>query len=404
MPRHYYSCMRHIYLDNAATTPTDPRVFMSMKPYFLIKYGNASEFHSLGREAKVGIEKSRKAIAGFFKASPDEIIFCGSATESINLAIKGLIDAVGNKRNLPHIITSSVEHKAVLETCKHLEEKSLAQVTYLPVDKYGRIRIADLKKCFRKNTVLVSIMYVNNEVGTLEPIKDIGKIITRENNRRLKDRLSKIYFHTDATQAVQFLNCNVNSLGLDMLSFSGHKIYAPKGIGALYVRNSTPLRRQVDGGGQERNLRAGTENVAYIVGLGRTIELVLSGKGELTRRLKSLQKRVVVDLCKIPGVRLTGHPRERAPHICSFVVDRVEGEAMVLLLSQTGIMISSGSACTSDSLSPSHVLSAMGVKPKVSHGSVRISLGKSTSVVDVEKFIVEFKKAVFSLRKMAPKL
>lgn len=384
--------MRQIYLDNAATTPVVSEVFLSMKPYFLKKYGNASEPHQMGQEARLGVEEAREKIANFFNANLEEIIFTSCATESINLAHKGLIEALNLKN--PHIITSSVEHKAVLETCKYLENRGLATVTYLPVDEFGSVRLEDLEKAITKDTVLVSIMYANNEVGTIQPIKEIGELLKKQDH--------KIYFHTDATQAIQYLDCDVDHLGVDLLSFTGHKIYAPKGVGALYIRKGTPLRSQMRGGSQEGRMRAGTENVPYIVGLGKAIELVKerSDKSQVVR----LQKQLIKDVLKIPGVKLTGHPTNRLPHIASFVVEGVEGESLILLLSDKGILASTGSACTASDLNPSHVLSAMGIPPEISHGSLRFALGKDTTQEDIEYVGKVLPGIVERLRKMAPKL
>lgn len=387
--------MKKIYFDNAATTKVDPAVFFAMRPYFLTKYGNASEYHLLGREAKGAIESSRETIASYLGADSSEIIFTSSATESINLAIKGLIEASGVKK--PHVITSQIEHKAVLETCRHLEGLGLANVTYLPVDAYGQIRVADVGEAITGDTILISIMYVNNEVGTVEPIREIGNLLKRAN----KTTKRKIFFHTDATQAMAYFDCNVNRLGVDLLSFTGHKIYAPKGVGVLYVRGGTPLSRQLDGGGQEGGLRASTENVPYIVGMGKALELAGSTKRVEVKRLKSLQKRLIDNVRKIPNVVLTGDRKNRAPHIASFIVDGVEGEALVLSLSDLGIFASSGSACTSSDLAPSHVLSAMGIIPEKSHGSIRFSLGKDTTEEEINYLKEKLPMVIEKLRKMA---
>lgn len=391
--------MRLVYLDNAATTSTDPEVFKAMKPFFLKKYGNVSEFHRLGREAKKAVEVSRQKLASFLGAEANEIIFTGSATESINLSHKGLIEALQGEfkgKKKPHIITSSIEHKAVLETCQHLESLAKADVTHLSVDSYGRIDLEALEKEIRPETVLVSIIYVNNEVGTIQSIREIGALV-KKNNR-------KIYFHTDATQAIQYLNCNVDFLNVDLLSLTGHKIYAPKGVGALYVREGVPLARQIDGGGQESGLRSGTENVPYIIGLGKAVELIEKSKNNNPKKVQKLREKLIKRVLKIPGVKLTGHPVKRAPHIASFIFEGVEGEAVVLRLSDVGICISSGSACTSSDLNPSHVLTAMGIPPEKSHGSLRFSLGKDTCNEEVDYLIEKLPGIVKDLRKMAPDL
>lgn len=400
--------MKKIYLDNAATTPVSPEIFAAMKPYFMNRFGNASEPHSWGQEARKAIDEAREKIANFFGAKPKEIIFTSCATESINFAHKGLVEAIRNSQfaigKLPHIITSSVEHKAVLETCKHLEKIGWAKVTYLPVDKYGMVDIKDIRRAIKPETVLVSIMYVNNEVGTIKPIAEIGKLIKKINLSRVASHLSPIFFHTDATQAIQYLDCNIDKLGVDLLSLSGHKIYAPKGIGALYIRKGTPITRQQDGGGQEYRLRAGTENVPYIAGLGKAIELVEQNKAHSAKRIEKLRDRLRDGVLKIQGVGLTGHPQKCSPHIATFIVEGAEGEAMLLLLSDKGIAASSGSACTSGLLEPSHVLTAMGIPPELAHGSLRFSLGKQTTKEDIDYVLEVLPKIVARLRKMAPKL
>ena len=387
------------YLDNAATTCVDPKVLAAMSPYFSQKYGNASEPHSWGQEARAGIDESRQKVADFLGAKSKEILFTSCATESINLSHKGLIESIRNSQfaigKLPHLITSSIEHKAVLETCKHLEKLGWATVTYLPVDKYGLVSVEAVKKAIKPETVLVSIMYVNNEVGTIEPIAEIGKLLKKINQ--------KIFFHVDATQAIQYLDCNVDRLGVDLLSLTGHKFYAPKGIGALYVRDGTPLVRQQDGGGQEFQLRAGTENVPQIVALGKAIELIANSK-KLIAKIEDLRDKLIAGVLKIPGVKLTGHPTKRAPHIASFTVEGAEGEAMLLLLSDQGIAAATGSACTSGTLKPSHVLTAMGIPPQAAHGSLRFSLGKETTTKEIDYVLEVLPQVIEKLRKMAPKL
>jgi len=386
--------MKKIYLDNAATTPVDPEVFKAMKPYFMERFGNASTPYSWGQEAKKAIDQAREQVAKALGTKPKEIIFTSCATESINLAHKGLIEGIRRS----HIITSSVEHKAVLESCKHLEKQG-CRVTYLPVDKHGLVKLKDIEKAIKPETVLVSIMYVNNEVGTIQPIEEIGRLIKKVN----QSRDSRIYFHTDATQAIQYLNCDVNKLEIDLLSLSGHKLYTPKGVGALYIRKGTPLVRQQNGGGQEYSLRAGTENVPYIVALGKAIESVISHQSSVIKRTTTLRNKLIKGVLKIPDVELTGHPKNCAPHIASFVVKGAEGEAMLLLLSDKGVAASSGSACTSGLLKPSHVLTAMGYKPQDAHGSLRFSLGKSNIQKEIDYVIKVLPGVIERLRKMAPK-
>jgi len=402
--------MRKVYLDNAATTPVDKRVLAAARPYFSQRFGNASEPHLWGQEARRAIETAREKVADFLGAKPKEIIFTSCATESINLAHKGLLEAKlrefqNPKSQIPkklHIITSSVEHKAVLETCKHLEKLGWAKVTYLPVDKYGMVRVSDVKQAIRPETILVSVMYVNNEVGTIEPVAEIGKVIKGINRSRRASHSPPLYFHTDATQAIQYLDCEVDKLGVDLLSLTGHKFCAPKGIGALYVRSGVPIVRQQDGGEQERGLRAGTENVPGIVALGEAIGQVQRSTFQVQNRVKELRDRLIDGVLKISGTKLTGHPTKRAPHIASFVIEGVEGEAMLLLLSDKGVAASSGSACTSGVLGPSHVLTAMGIPAEVSHGSLRFSLGKDTAGEDIDYVLKVLPGIVVQLRKMAP--
>jgi len=389
-----------IYLDNAATTQVDPQVFKAMRPYFSEKYGNASELHVWGQEAHQAIDRSRQQIADFLGAKPKEIIFTAGATESINLAHKGLLEALQGQRL--HIITTSIEHKAVLESCRHLEKLGWAKVTYLPVDKYGMVKASDIEKAVRPETILVSVMYVNNEVGTIQPIAEIGKLIKKINESRIKNQESRIYFHTDATQAIQYLDCRVDKLGVDLLSFSGHKIYAPKGIGALYIRKGVPLVRQQDGGSQEFGLRAGTENVPYIVALGQALEQISNLKFQISKRIEGLRDKLIEEILKIPDVKLTGHPVKRAPHIASFVIKNAEGEAILLYLSEKGVAAASGSACTSSQLKPSHVLTAMGIKPELSHGSLRLSLGKFNTVEEIDYVLQILPKIIKKLRLMSP--
>jgi len=400
---------RRVYLDYAATTPVDPGVLAAMLPYFNEKAGNASEVHSFGTEARVAIEEARSKVAEALGASHKEIIFTSCATESINLAHKGLVETINNQQSTinktkPHIITTSIEHKAVIETCKHLEKLGWAEVTYLPVDSTGLIAVDQIEKAIRPETVLISIMYVNNEVGTIQPIEQIGQLLKSINNKQLTINNRRIYFHTDATQAIQYLDCDVNRLGVDLMSLTGHKFHAPKGIGALYVRQGIKLVRQQDGGGQESNRRAGTENVPYIVGLGEAIKVaqaqITNHKSQITR----LRDRVIEGVLKIHGTRLTGPKDKRAPHIASFVIEGVEGEAILLLLNEYGVAASTGSACTAGDLNPSHVLTAMGFKPEESHGSLRFSLGKGTTEEEIDYVIKILPEVVGKIREIAPKL
>lgn len=379
--------MKQIYLDNSATTKIPKKIVKEMIPYFTNYYGNPSEPHKFGIDSNKAIEKARTTIADFIGAKTDEVIFTSCSTESINLAHKGLIEALGKKR--PHIITTPLEHKAVLETCKHLN----AEVTYVMPDKYGVVSVNDIKEAIQENTVLISVMYVNNEIGTIEPIKEIGDMIIEYNFNHIEN---PIYFHTDATQALQYLNCNVDYLGVDLMSFTGHKIHAPKGIGALYIRGDTPIKRQQDGGGQEFGIRAGTENVPYIVALGKAVEMI---KEVDVEKVKYLRDTLINDIItNIKDVKVTGHLTKRVPHIASFVFKELEGENIVNELSNRGIMCSSGSACTSDSLEPSHVLKSIGLPNEWSNGSVRFSFSKYNTINEVHRVVKTLKNIVNKLK------
>lgn len=395
---------KKIYLDYAATTPVSFPVFKAMKPYFSQYYANPSEPHFLGQKARAAIDKAREQTADFLGSQPQEIIFTSGATEAINLAHKGIAESHRKINFLPHLITSSIEHKAVLETCLHLEKMKMAEVTYLPVDKNGKVRLSDLEKAIKPNTVLISIIYVNNETGVIQPLVEIGQKIKEINPQRQVLGQPKIYFHTDATQAIQYFNCQVDFLGVDALSLSGHKFYAPKGIGVLYLRQGTPLLKQQDGGGQEYRLRAGTENVPSIVGLGQALEIIKKQDSEIKNLTEKLRDKLITGVLKIKGAQLIGEKVERSPHIASFLIDGVEGESMLLLLSEKGIAISSGSACTSGLLKPSHVLTAMGILPEKAHGSLRFSLGNQTQEEEIETVIKVLPGVINFLRKMAPNL
>ncbi len=397
--------MNKIYLDYAATSPTDPQVVKAMLPFFSQKYGNPSEPHWAGIEAKKALNEARRTVASFLNAKVEEIVFTSGATEAINLAHKGLIEnflknALFQKQK-PEIITCLTEHKAVLEACSHLEKAKMAKINYLPVDKNGLLSLEDLQKAITDQTVLISIMYVNNEVGTIQPIREISKLIREINLKRKKQKLPLIVFHVDATQAIQYLNCQVDYLGADLLSFSGHKIYGPKGVGVLYVRSGVKIVRQTDGGGQEWLLRSGTENVSGIVGLAKALDLINPKEGQ---KIKKLSQKLIKEVLMIPQVSLTGHVAKRAPHIVSFLVRGVEGESLVLLLSDKGVAASTVSACNSEVLLPSHVLMAMGVSKKFIQGSLRFSLGKQTTEKEIQETIKILPLIISHLRNLAPKL
>ncbi len=363
-----------IYLDHAATTRLDPRVLDTMLPYLTTEYGNASSIYTLGRHAMQALDHAREQVAELLHCRSNEIIFVGCGSESDNLAIKGMAFTAQKKGN--HLITSSIEHHAVLHTCQSLDRFGFT-TTYLPVDEYGRVNPDDVARAITAQTVLVSIMYANNEVGTIEPIAEIGHIC----------RAKKIAFHVDAVQAGGALPIDVTALNADLLSLSAHKFYGPKGVGILYARQGMRLLPQLQGGSQERGRRAGTENIAGIVGAASALHLAYEQLPAATSHMQVLRDRLIEALLKIPHSRLTGHPTERLPNNASFCFEGVEGESILLHLDMLGIAASSGSACTSGSVEPSHVLVAMGLAPTWSHGSLRLSLGRENTEADVERVI-----------------
>ncbi|MFC1540682.1 cysteine desulfurase NifS [Candidatus Margulisiibacteriota bacterium] len=382
--------MKRIYLDHAATTPTHPEVVAEMQPYFSEKFGNPSSIHSFGQEAKAAVVKARQQVAVLIGAKPEEIVFTSGGTESDNFAINGVV--VANEKKGDHIITTTIEHHAVLETCKFLEKHGM-KVTYLPVDKTGLVKPEDVARAMTDKTILVSVMHANNEIGTIEPVALISKI-TKEKS---------IYFHTDAVQTVGGIPVDVNELGVDLLSMSSHKLYGPKGVGALYIRKGTRLAPFLRGGGQERNRRASTENVPGIVGFGKACELA---KQELQSRIKHLtplrDKLIKGLLANIPDVVLNGHPEKRLPKNVDITVKFVEGESMLLNLDMMGIAVSTGSACSSGSLEPSHVMLAIGTSPELAHGSIRFTLGRDNTEADIDRVLEVFPPIVDKLRKMSP--
>ncbi len=376
---------RTIYLDHAATTPLDRRVLDTMIPYMTTEYGNASSIYTLGRHAMQAIDRSREQVAEIIHCRPTEIAFVGCGSESDNLAIKGMAFASQKKGN--HLITSSVEHHAVLHTCQYLDRFGF-KTTYLPVDAYGCVNPDDVAKAITDQTVLVSIMFVNNEVGTIEPIAEIGRIC----------RTRKIPFHVDAVQAGGSLPIDVAALNIDLLSLSAHKFYGPKGMGILYVRQGMRLLPQLQGGSQERGRRAGTENVAGIVGTVAALQLAYEELSETTPRLIALRDQLIEGVLQIPQSRLTGHPTERLPNNASFCFEGVEGESILLGLDMLGIAASSGSACTSGSVEPSHVLVAMGLPLEWARGSLRLTLGKENTEQDVETVLRALPGIIMKLR------
>jgi len=458
--------MKKIYLDYAATSPVKPAVLKAMTPYFCDVFGNPSSIHSFGRKARQKVEESRKTIAKFINCDPEEIIFTSGGTESDNLAIRGLINAlypeilfafshpiqptphsgdrhfannislIKNKTNsyLPHIITSAFEHHAVLDTCRDLEKRSLAEVTYVKPDEQGIIHVEDIKKAVKSNTVLVSIMYVNNEIGTVQPIAEIAKMIKKlkamPTGRRAKSK--KLYLHTDAVQAVEYQEMDVKKLGVDMLSISAHKFGGPKGVGALYLKKGTPMHRENIGGAQEFKLRAGTENVAGIVGMAKAIDLLtllekdvhsLHGAQASGKRLRPTFSSKVIDvsdnknnnsltklrnyfidriLTEISDTRLNGSKKQRNPNNVNVSFKYIEGEAILLHLDMAGIAASSGSACTSGSLDPSHVLLAIGMRHEDAHGSIRFTLGEQTTKKEIDYVMDNLKRIIPMLREMSP--
>lgn len=395
---------RKIYLDYAATTPLDPRVFAAMKPYFSRKFGNPASLHSYGQEANEAVEKARKCAAVFFGCETGEIVFTSGATESNNFAIKGSIIARASHSNAkkikPHIITTAFEHSCVLNSCKKLEEQGMAEATYLPIGRDGVASVNDMKKSLKPNTALVSVMYVNNEIGTIQPIREIGKLIAKENARRQE----KIIFHTDAVQGVNYLDCRVDNLGVDLLTASAHKIYGPKGAGLLYIRKNTPLKRIQDGGGHEFGLRAGTLNVPGTVGFGAALDIAAKERARNFKIVEKLRDHLLMRVTKeIKGVKLNGSKIKRIPANANFIFSDAEGEGMLLGLDLEGIAVSTGSACSAGDLRPSHVLTAIGVSEEESHGSLRVTLGKYTTKQEVDYFVDKLKEVIARLRKIAGK-
>ena len=382
--------MRRVYLDHAATTPADIKVVEAMLPYFTDHFGNPMSIHSFGQEGKAAIEEARKKAAGLIGAEPEEIIFTSGGTESDNLALKGVSFAGKDTKN--HIITSVIEHHAVLEPCRYLERHGF-QVSYLRVDGDGLVDPDDVTKAITDKTALISIMHANNEIGTIEPIAGIGKI-ARERG---------IYFHTDAVQTAGHLPIDVNKLNVDLLSASAHKLYGPKGVGILYVRKGTRILPLMHGGDQERGRRASTHNVPGIVGLGKAADLASEKMGEEMEKLTSLRDKLIEGILdRIDHSRLNCHPTERLPNNVNISIEYIEGESMVLNLDMEGIACSTGSACTSSNLQPSHVLAATGLSPETAHSSLRFTLGRDTKEEDIEYVLEVLPRVVKNLRMMSP--
>ncbi len=382
--------MRRIYFDHSATTPVHPVVAGEMFHYVTVTFGNPSSIHSFGREAKKAVEAAREKAALVIGAEPEEIVFTSGGTESDNMAIRGA--AYANRQRGNHIITSAVEHHAVLDTCAALEKEGYI-ITVLPVDKYGMVDPEQVAKSINDNTILISIMHANNEVGTIQPISEIGEIA----------REKGVLFHTDAVQSLGKIPVNVEDLQVDFLSLSGHKIYAAKGVGALYIRRGTCWHPVDFGGGQEKKRRPGTENVPGIVALGRAMEIAAAELVEESKRLYHLRESLVRGILKkVPYVQLNGHPTSRLPNHVNVSFDYIEGESLLLSLDMRGVAASSGSACTSGSVGASHVLLAMGVPPEYAHGSLRLTLGRDNTQEDVDEFLNILPTIVQRLRAMSP--
>lgn len=381
---------RHVYLDNAATTPVKKQVLDEMLPFFTEKYGNPSSIYRLGQETRNAIDEVREKIAKVINAKPRDIYFTAGGSEADNWAIKGVAYANRDKGN--HIITSKIEHHAVLHTCEYLGKNGF-EVTYLDVDENGVVDIEQLKNSITDKTILISIMFANNEIGTIQPIAEIGKIASE----------NKIYFHTDAVQAMGNINIDVEELNIDLLSMSAHKIYGPKGVGALYIKQGVKIHPYMHGGAQERNRRAGTENIPGIIGFGKAIELAYETLDEHNERLTKLRDKLIKDIKdNISYVRLNGHPEKRLPGNVNFSFEFIEGESLLLSLDMLGISASSGSACTSGSLDPSHVLLAIGLPHEIAHGSLRLTLGDFNTEEDVDYVVENLVKIVDRLRQMSP--
>ncbi len=378
-------------MDHAATTSTDVEVVKVMEPYFSLKYGNPNSIHSFGQEVREAVEEAREKIAHLIGANPSEIVFTAGGTEADNYAIKGI--AWANQKKGNHIVTSKIEHHAVLHSCQFLEKHGF-KITYLPVDKYGLIDPEDVKKAITDKTILVTIMHANNEIGTIEPIKEISKVVKK----------AGVYFHSDSVQTTGHIPIDVNDLGVDMLSMSGHKFYGPNGVGALYLRKKTRIVNLIDGGAQEKNRRAGTENVAGIVGLGKAAELagkrLLQGKEAEVIKLRDKLIKSITE--NIDHTRLNGHPTKRLPGNANFCFEFIEGESMLLSLDMEGVAASSGSACTSGSLEASHVLLSVGLPPEIAHGSLRLTLGKGNTNEEIDYVISILPGVIEKLRALSP--
>lgn len=378
------------YFDNAATTPVREEVLQEILPYFREYYGNASSIYSIAKESKKALEAARAKVAAAIGATPDEIYFTAGGSESDNMALRGVVNA--SKKEKKHIITTKIEHHAILHTAEFLETKGV-DVTYLNVDEFGKISLEELENVIRPETVLISVMFANNEIGTIQPIAEIGEIAKKHG----------VLFHTDAVQAVGHVPIDVEKLQVDLLSLSGHKLGAPKGIGAIYIRKGTRISPLIFGGAQEKKLRAGTENIAGIVGLGKAAELAVAEMEETTKKLTALRDKLIHGILEsIPDSRLNGHPTDRLPGNCNISFSYIEGESLLLLLDALGIAASSGSACTSGSLDPSHVLMAIGLPHEIAHGSLRLTIDRENTEEQVDFILEKLPGLVQRLRDMSP--
>jgi len=375
--------MKQIYFDYAATTPVDPRVKKAMEPFFAHKFGNTMSIHSFGQEAKIALEKSRETVADLINAKSNEIIFTGSATESNNMVLKGI--------KAKHIIISQIEHPCIMETANWLEKQGI-KITRISVNKYGLVNPLDVKKAIRKDTILVSIIHASNEIGTIQPIEKIGKIC----------RSRQVYFHTDAVQSFGKIPIDVDKMNIDLLTASSHKIYGPKGAACLFIKEGTKIEPILHGGGQEMGLRGSTNNVPAIVGFAKTCEICKREMKIESQRLIKLRDKIIKNVLKIENTYLNGHPQKRLPNIINFWFSFIEGESLVIQLDLKGIALSTGSACSSAKLEPSHVLLAIGLKPQEAHSSLRISLGRWTTEKEIDYFIKVLPDIVKNLRRISP--
>lgn len=392
---------RRVYLDNSATTPPDPRVVEAMMPYLTGKFGNASSIHYFGQEAKAAVDKARHQVAALIGARPNEIVFTSGGTESNNLAIRGLLESSVVQKALsgkpPHIITSAIEHSAVKNVCEALEKRGV-EVTYLPVYENGIVRTKDLEAGLQENTVLITVMTANNEIGTLQPVEEIGRLV-----RSMRAEGRKIWFHTDAVQAAGRVPINVEEIGCDLLSMSAHKLYAPKGIGALYVRRGVRLQPQNIGGHQERDLRGGTEPVPNVVAFGTACEIAAEEMEEDTARIRTLRDELENAIAEqIPDIQFNGDRSARLPNIANVSFSSIEGEGLLINLDMQGIAVSTGSACSSGTLEPSPVIRALGRDDELSRGAIRFSFGRFNSKEDLDALLSVLPPSVENIRRLAP--